>query len=249
MITIGVAQSLIPFSVIDIYVFMGNNISKIYRGGNDMKRLVQISAVFFSILCIMGIASAEVYNFGDIYYEWPGHATSYSGTDLVGVRPDISGGTVETYGNGNLKSIVLYTTPGWMSYRLFINLDRQNGSYENWDFYAQGNEYQYSFYEIVKGYTYTLADASGREGHPNGIATEGLSLSNLLISLTYSNGMLVYEFADSDLLKLGELGQFVIGFTADCANDVFLTPVPEPATMLLLGLGLVGVAAIRRRMK
>jgi len=214
-----------------------------------MKRLIQISAVIFSMLFITGIASAETYNFGDNYNEWPGHVTAYSDTDVVGVRPLVSGATIDTFGNGNLKSITMYTTPSWMSYRLFINLDRQNGSYENWGFYSEGSVLDYSFYAITNGYTYTTADASGREGHPNGIVTEGLQVSNLLISMTYSDGKLVYEFTDSNLLKLGELGQFVIGFTADCANDVFLTPVPEPATMLLLGLGLVGAAAIRRRMK
>ncbi len=60
------------------------------------------------------------------------------------------------------------------------------------------------------------------------------------------------SFTNISGVKIG-FEDFYLGFAPQCANDVvyeFIDPVPEPSTVLLLGLGLLGVAAVgRKRMK
>jgi len=58
--------------------------------------------------------------------------------------------------------------------------------------------------------------------------------------------------AGVDLSFLDPAQQFVAHYTMGCGNDNLMgrgttAPVPEPATMLLFGSGIFGMAALRRR--
>jgi hypothetical protein len=149
----------------------------------------------------------------------------------------------------NVESVVLNMTNRFLFDSLFINTGGDGKPYEAWDFYVQdltfNNGDGATLYKVASSYTYELTTYPYRPGHPVGFTAGITADPGILVSVVGTNTTLTYTFNPGIYMY----SDFVIGYTPECANDVILTSTPEPMSLLLLGLGLIGVAGIRRKFK
>ena len=230
-----------------------------------MKKLTKI--LVFSILAVFligGTAMANVYTYPDIYANWPNSPITVTGDEHG--TPKVGNATVYSYfasGTEYLDSISINVSDRRVWDALFINTsDFNETDWEDWDYIVYesdngvGGTDPYSLdqmpvstdgiYSVNDSYDYVYVDYSGgRVGHVNGIDGNDVTASTIGYSVSYTSNVLTYDFDVVGGIALGD--DWGIGYTPWCANDVYLTPIPEPATMLLLGTGLLGLAVLGRK--
>jgi hypothetical protein len=227
-----------------------------------------------SILCAASQVLATTYTFNDTWIDWPGFVSEHATTDALGT-PTVTNiqGLKVTLSDDNLflqKVDILLGQTQYLNFNsLFINTGYTvNSPTDAWDYLIHkggGGQNNVSYtgtivtqdglYGVSSPYRYTWANDNQswdvREGNPNGIDARDLTLTNIAYTASLNGNTLTYLFGGQGL---GLKGGFFVAWTPWCANDVIgggmpMDPVPEPATMLLFGTGMTGLAgALRRRM-
>lgn len=158
-------------------------------------------------------------------------ALDINGDDLFDYAIDFS------FSNPSGFSLSGTSGPGSVTMRL---IDMSNGTWEDPQYYGIG-DFPFRVNSVGSVVDNTLGSSATYDWTGNSGTTLADGFGN---NTNYLEG-----FFDMNLLSNYDGSGIKISWTMGCGNDVLQhsTSVPEPATMLLLGTGLIGLAGLGRK--